>query len=82
MIIHTSLPYFFWGYALNTAPQIVNMVPTKKVSKTPYELWNEKVPSMSYLKILGCEAYVKRETYNKLEPRSQKYIFLDTQSKP
>lgn len=31
---------------------------------------------MSYLKIHGFESYVKIETSNKLEPISQKYIFV------
>ncbi|GJX72047.1 hypothetical protein Tco_0309218, partial [Tanacetum coccineum] len=31
--------------------RILNMVPTKKVGKMPYEIWNEKVPNLSYLKI-------------------------------
>ena len=73
---HISLPHSLWGYALETASRIVNMVPTKKVSKTPYDLWHGKVPLMSYLKILGCEAYVKREVYDKLYPRSHKCIFV------
>ncbi|GJT59561.1 retrovirus-related pol polyprotein from transposon TNT 1-94 [Tanacetum coccineum] len=30
---------------------ICNMVPTKKVDKTPYEIWNGKAPKLSYLKI-------------------------------
>nr|GEV85965.1 hypothetical protein [Tanacetum cinerariifolium] len=37
-------------YALESATRILNMVPTKKVDKTPYELWYEKVPNLSYLK--------------------------------
>ncbi|GKB47582.1 retrotransposon protein, putative, ty1-copia subclass, partial [Tanacetum coccineum] len=37
-------------YALESATHILNMVPTKKVDKTPYELWYEKVPNLSYLK--------------------------------
>nr|GEY00633.1 RNA-directed DNA polymerase, eukaryota, reverse transcriptase zinc-binding domain protein [Tanacetum cinerariifolium] len=40
----------FWDYALECAARILNMVPTKKVDKTPYELWNGKVPNLSYLK--------------------------------
>ncbi|GKG21403.1 hypothetical protein Tco_0383998, partial [Tanacetum coccineum] len=28
---------------------------TKKVDKTPYELWHGKVPNLSYLKVWGCE---------------------------
>nr|GFC39409.1 hypothetical protein [Tanacetum cinerariifolium] len=34
-----------------TAARILNMVPTKKVDKTPYELWHIKVPNLSYLKV-------------------------------
>ncbi|GJV91718.1 retrotransposon protein, putative, ty1-copia subclass [Tanacetum coccineum] len=37
-------------YALESATRILNMVPTKKVDKTPYELWYGKVPNLSYLK--------------------------------
>ncbi|GJT90711.1 zinc finger, CCHC-type containing protein [Tanacetum coccineum] len=43
-IIHSD------GYALESAARILNMVPTKKVNKTPYEMWNEKVLNLSYLK--------------------------------
>nr|GEZ70016.1 retrotransposon protein, putative, Ty1-copia subclass [Tanacetum cinerariifolium] len=47
----TTLPLSFWGYALESATCILNMVPTKKVDKTPYELWYRKVPNLSYLKV-------------------------------
>ncbi|GJW63883.1 retrotransposon protein, putative, ty1-copia subclass [Tanacetum coccineum] len=33
-----------------TATHILNLIPTKKVDKTPYELWYGKVPNLSYLK--------------------------------
>nr|GEV83518.1 hypothetical protein [Tanacetum cinerariifolium]GEV86442.1 hypothetical protein [Tanacetum cinerariifolium] len=45
-----TLPLSFWNYALESAARILNMVPTKKVDKTPYELWYGKVPNLSYLK--------------------------------
>ncbi|GJV91425.1 retrotransposon protein, putative, ty1-copia subclass [Tanacetum coccineum] len=38
----TTMPLSFWDYALETATRILNMVPTKKVDKTPYELWIPK----------------------------------------
>ncbi|KAI3767846.1 hypothetical protein L2E82_18275 [Cichorium intybus] len=41
-----SLPIHFWGYALETATHILNLVPTK-VAKTPHEMWTGKVPSPS-----------------------------------
>nr|GEV38304.1 hypothetical protein [Tanacetum cinerariifolium] len=38
--------------------RILNMVPSKKVDKTPYELWYGKVPNLSYLKeIMGYYFY-------------------------
>ncbi|GJW66043.1 hypothetical protein Tco_0117927 [Tanacetum coccineum] len=38
----TTLPLSFWDYVLESATRILNMVPTKKVDKTPYELWDNK----------------------------------------
>nr|GEV01650.1 hypothetical protein [Tanacetum cinerariifolium] len=59
MMYLTTLPLSFWDYALESATRILNMVPTKKVDKTPYELWYGKVPNLSNLKVWGCEALVK-----------------------
>ncbi|GKE14489.1 retrotransposon protein, putative, ty1-copia subclass [Tanacetum coccineum] len=55
---------------------MLNMVPTKKVDKTPYELWYGKIPNMSYLKVWECEALMKRDTPEKLQQRSVKCIFI------
>ncbi|GJW34505.1 retrotransposon protein, putative, ty1-copia subclass [Tanacetum coccineum] len=66
----------FKDYALETATRILNMVLTKKVDKTPYELWYRKVPNLSYLKVYGCEALVNRDTPDKLQQRSVKCIFV------
>ncbi|GJU55707.1 retrotransposon protein, putative, ty1-copia subclass, partial [Tanacetum coccineum] len=64
--------YFFFSRAV----RILNMVPTKKVDKTPYEIWHGKAPNLSYLKVWGCEAYVKRDSADKLQQRSVKCIFV------
>ncbi|GKD72480.1 retrotransposon protein, putative, ty1-copia subclass, partial [Tanacetum coccineum] len=50
----TTLPKSFWGYALESAARILNMVPTKKVERTPYEIWHGKAPKLSYLRVWGC----------------------------
>nr|GFA93816.1 retrotransposon protein, putative, Ty1-copia subclass [Tanacetum cinerariifolium] len=71
-----TLPLSFWDYALESAACILNMVPTKKVDETPYELWHGKVSNLSYLKVWGCEAHVKRHTPKKLQQRSVKCIFV------
>ncbi|GKB04974.1 retrotransposon protein, putative, ty1-copia subclass [Tanacetum coccineum] len=39
-------------------------------------MWHGKVPNLSYLKVWGCEALVKRDTPNKLVSRSIKRIFV------
>nr|GFC68046.1 retrovirus-related Pol polyprotein from transposon TNT 1-94 [Tanacetum cinerariifolium] len=52
------------------------MVPTNKVDKTPYELWYGKVPKLSYLKVWGCEAFVKWDMPDKLQQRFVKCIFI------
>ncbi|GKB88448.1 retrotransposon protein, putative, ty1-copia subclass [Tanacetum coccineum] len=54
----TTLPKSFWGYALDSAARILNIVPTKKVERTPYEIWHGKAPKLSYLRVWGCEALV------------------------
>nr|GEY89667.1 zinc finger, CCHC-type [Tanacetum cinerariifolium] len=76
MMSLTTLPLSFWDYALETAARILNMVPTQKVDKTPYELWHVKVPNLSYLMVWGCKAHVKHHTAEKLEQRSVKCIFV------
>ncbi|KAI3780168.1 hypothetical protein L2E82_10129 [Cichorium intybus] len=43
MMSRASLPIHFWGYALETAAHILNLVPTKKVAKTPHEIPSEDV---------------------------------------
>ncbi|GJV77759.1 retrotransposon protein, putative, ty1-copia subclass [Tanacetum coccineum] len=58
MMSQTTLPKSFWDYALETAARILNMVPTKKVEKTPYEnrlITQEASGSLEDLKIIQEE---------------------------
>ena len=48
----------------------------KSVETTPYELWFGKKPKLSFLKIWGCDAYVKKLQPDKLEPKSEKCVFI------
>ena len=43
---------------------------------TPYELWFGKKPKLSFLKVWDCDAYVKKLQPNKLEPKSEKCVFI------
>ena len=71
-----NLPISFWGYALETAVFTLNWVPTKSMEKTPYEMWTVKRPGLSFLKVWGCEAYVKYLMPDKLIPKSDKCFFV------
>ena len=50
--------------------------PSKSVETTPYELWFGKKPKLSFLKVWGCDAYVKKLQPDKLEPKSEKCVFI------
>jgi hypothetical protein len=76
MMSQTDLLLSFWGYALETATFTLNRVPTKSIERTPYEIWTGKHPGLSFLKVWGCEAYVKRLMSDKLTPKSDKYFFV------
>jgi hypothetical protein len=64
-----------WGYALETVVFTLNRVPTKSVERISYEIWTVKCPRLSFLKVWGCEAYVKCLMSDKLTPKSDKSFF-------
>ncbi|TYJ98809.1 gag/pol protein [Cucumis melo var. makuwa] len=70
MMSYAQLPSSFWGYAVETTVHILNNVPSKSVSETPFELWRGRKPSLSHFKIWGCLAHVLVTNPKKLEPRS------------
>jgi transposase InsO family protein len=76
MVPITDLHVTFWGLALEIAAFILNRAPSKSVKQCPYELWHGKKPKLLFLKVWGCEAYVKKLQPNKLEPRAEKFIFV------
>jgi len=76
MISLTDLPLSFWGYSLETVAFTLNRAPYKFVEMTLYELWFGKKPKLSYLKIWGCDAYVKKLQPDKLKSKSDKCVFI------
>ena len=64
------------GHALETATFTLNRAPSKSVETTPCELWFGKKPKLSFLKVWGCDAYVKTLQPDKLEPKSEKCVFI------
>ena len=76
MMSLTDLPLSFWGYALETTAFTLNRAPPKSVATTQYELWFGKKPKLSFLKVWGYDAYVKKFQTDKLEPKSEKCVFI------
>ena len=78
MLVSSSLLEFLWGEALKTTTYILNQVPIKSVSKTPYELWSQKKPSLRHFHVWGCKVEVR--PYNpqtkKLDPKTISRYFI------
>ena len=60
MMSRTNLPLSFWGYYLESAAFILYKVTSKALEKAPHKMWTGKKLSLSFLKIWGCESFVKR----------------------
>ena len=78
MICHSTLPGSLWGEALKTAAYILNRVPSKVTTKTPYELWTGKQPSLKHFNIWGCPAEARpyRPNEKKLDSRTVSCYFV------
>jgi len=67
------------GVTINTSCYILNRVSIRKVlNKTPYELWKNIKPNISYFHIFGCYCYImnNKEKLGEFDPKSDKTIFL------
>jgi hypothetical protein len=71
MMSYSNLPLSLWMEALKTAIHILNRIPSKSVSKTPYELWTGRVSSLKHLCVWGspAEAKVFNPNIGKLDPK-------------
>ncbi|CAA7035581.1 unnamed protein product [Microthlaspi erraticum] len=78
MMAQANLPISYWGDALLTAAYILNLVPSKSVTTTPYELWTGRKPNLTHLRAWGSAAYVRDTSHphGKLGPRGKKCIFI------
>ncbi|GBN01358.1 Copia protein [Araneus ventricosus] len=84
MLSKAGLPHKFWGEAVCTATYF-NFLPTKPNKKTPYELWTNRKPDLSHIRILGCKAYayVRKQKRGKLDDKAVEGVYLgyDNRSK-
>lgn len=79
MLADAKLPQKFWAEALATAVYLRNRSPTKAVADmTPYEAWTGEKPTVSHLRVFGCDAYahIPKDERKKLDPKARKCILL------
>ena len=65
-ICFTNLVISFWGYALEIAAYVLNKIPLKSVTSTPYEIWKEA----------SCPTHVKRVDVHKFCAKIDLYKFI------
>ena len=74
----TKLPQYLWTETLKMAVYILNRVPTKAVSKTPFDSFKGWKPSLRHIHVWGCPSEVR--IYNpqekKLDPRTISGYFI------
>ena len=59
MLFHAKLPKSFWGEAVKTAVDIINLSHSVPLDGAiPEEIWSRKKVSYNHLKVFGCRAFV------------------------
>ena len=76
MLLHADLPKTLWTYAVRTSAYIRNRCFNPRTGKTPYELFTDKKPNLSNMHIFGTICYSYIQEKKKLDPRSEKGIFV------
>jgi hypothetical protein len=79
MLHEYFIPKFLWAEAVNTACHVVNRVGLRPlIKKTPYELWIDRKPNLSYFRLFGYQYFVLNETPKviKFDSKSIEGIFV------
>ena len=76
MMSFSKFPISIWGYALEIATCVLNILPRKSIASTPYEIWKGKKLDFSYFRVWGCQAHVKKHDTYKLESRTELCKFV------
>ncbi|GBN12713.1 Retrovirus-related Pol polyprotein from transposon TNT 1-94 [Araneus ventricosus] len=78
LLSEANLPQRFWAEAAMTATYLQNRLPTKPKRKTPYELWTNRKPNLSHIRVFGCKAYayIQKQRRGKLDSKAVEGIFL------
>ena len=79
MLHEYNLPLYFWPEAVNTSCYISNRVFKRPIlNKTSYELWNNRKPKISYLRVFGCKCFIlnTKDNLGKFDSKVDEGSFL------
>ncbi|KAI3665009.1 hypothetical protein L6452_43625 [Arctium lappa] len=79
MLSQSDLPLFLWAEAVSTACHTQNRsIIHRRFQKTPYELINNRTPTIKYFYIFGCKCFVlnDRDSMNKFSAKADEGIFI------
>ena len=79
MFSHAKLPKSFWGEAMRTTVDLINLSPSYPLKgDIPKRVWTGKFVSFGHLRVFGCSAFVHvpRDEQSKLDSKTKQCIFL------
>ena len=79
MLHEYSLSLYFWAKTVNTSCYILNRVFKRPIlNKNSYELWNNRKPKTSYLRVFRCKCFIlnTKDNIGKFDFKADEGIFL------
>ena len=76
LLLESKLPKFMWSYAVMASAYIRNRCINKRIGKTPFEAMTTQKPNISNMHVFGQTCFSLIQNPKKLEPRSEKGIFV------
>ncbi|RVW14266.1 Retrovirus-related Pol polyprotein from transposon TNT 1-94 [Vitis vinifera] len=79
LLSHSKLPRSFWGEAMRTAVDLINLSPSVPLNgDVPEKVWTGKEVSYDHLRVFGCRAFVHipKDERSKLDPKAKQCIFI------
>ena len=74
-----TLPKYFWNEVVNTTCYVLNHVLIRLyLNKSPYELWKNRNPNISYFKVFRCKYFILniKDNLGKFDPKFDVGIFI------
>ena len=79
MLSHSKLPKSFWGEAMRTSIDLINLSPLVPLKgDVPKRVWTWKDVSFDHLRVFGCKAFVHipKDERSKLDVKAKPCILL------